>query len=153
MMASNKVPDTEAVFVEISLTLQMGLDCLRNPSWTGGTGWVCQPGALRSLKPGEPWPEGEILSAERVLDEMEGRSLHIRTAREGWHFTILKERKEQERIELPEFLASSILYLASFPDLGRLHYRRYFRLTEQDGLRVYRPWAARFAGFSPKEQP
>jgi hypothetical protein len=148
MTRSNKVPDTEAVFVEIVSTLETTLDRLRAPAWTGGHGWVCQPGALRLLKPGDPWPEGEILSAERVMDEAGDRSLHIRAAQGGWRFSNIQERQEPGTT----FLANSVRYLASFPELGRLHYRRYFCLVEQDGIQVYRPWAARFAGFSPKEE-
>jgi len=135
----------DKVKVSIENQLHTSLSFLQDPELCSGSGWVCLPGALVKLEPGDPWPQGEILSAERTLGDGSSRSVHLRATDGGWVFTRILE--ESTGPDGHHDLADSIDYISSFDPSGCLRYRRYFRGVLCDGVPVYRPLAARFAGF------
>lgn len=103
----------------------------------GSTGWVCRPSEISE------WPcdaHGLLLSAE--VAGTDGTSLHVRRTGHSWSGWRYREttgvrfvKRREERI-------------GTVPGRDRtLHYAVYWGLLPENGIEVYRPFAARFTGW------
>lgn len=103
------------------------------------TGWICRPHELVE------WPgsqaSGPIVSAELARDD--GKSLHIRQSEKGWTAWHLSEGLGESCMA---FRQSYVGTLDGQPN-RRLAYVVYWKLHEESEIEVYRPFAARFAGW------
>jgi hypothetical protein len=119
-----------------------------------GDGWVCLTDRVLRWRGG--MPPGMPLAGELALDEH--RSVHIRRAGDGWLATLLSEEAAagaqegvlfREGACVEERLLESSAPKDAFTDFAGgaappFRYRVFYR-TDADG--VYRPYAARFAGW------
>lgn len=102
----------------------------------GGDGWVCLTDEVLRYD-GAPIA-GTVLNAE--LSDGEGVSLHVRQHRGGWQVTTLSEEAGGEHRYFEESYCST-------EGNDRLLYHLFWQRRTVDGLDVWQPWVARFAGW------
>lgn len=102
-----------------------------------GQGWILLPSQVSRWDGGD-WPKGPILAAEIAQGE---HSLHIRPWGGGWRMWIYSDKHEGDDRCLDESFLST-------EGSNQLLYRVYWKLAPgDDGIQVYRPYAARFLGW------
>ena len=102
----------------------------------GGQGWICTTGRAFRYDGGSI--EGLVLGAE--VSDGARRSLHVRQAQEGWLITELSEEAGGEHLMQEEH------YLSTEGEAS-LAYAVYWRKSDEGGVEVWSPWAARFMGW------
>ena len=107
----------------------------------GGLGWICFTDRV------ETWRGGKLtglpLSAEVVLPSGT-ESLHLRAVGASWELRTLREHTEGDDGRVTHSYVAN-----EHPAVGadRLRYHVWWRGFDKDGIRVWRPFAARFTGF------
>lgn len=106
-------------------------------------GWLCCTGEVRPWTSSEGClPAGVPLSGEFVRTEVGdgSASVHLRQVQGGWKAWELRQGPgDSHRVEEHEYLST---------EAGRrLRYLRYWEARTEHGISVWRPVAARFAGW------
>ncbi len=104
-------------------------------SLAGAEGWVCRPHRVERYAPSGA---GMLLDAEVAAGAV---SIHVRHNADGWLAWRYEEVPDGDDLIFDERLVST-------EGAPRLRYRVVWRReTDEDGIEVYRPFAARFAGW------
>lgn len=106
-------------------------------------GWLCCTGEVRPWTSAEgSLPAGIPLSGEFVRTDSPGgsASVHLRQVQGGWKAWELRQQPgETHRVEEHEYVSTEVG--------RRLRYLRYWEPQPEHGVPVWRPVAARFAGW------
>lgn len=105
-----------------------------------GRGWIARPHRVEEWPGGTP--EGLVLSAE--IAGSAGVSLHVRRTGRTWTGWTYREVPGDDLVFRERFVGT----VEGHPE-RRLVYATHWRLSDPDdtGVRVYRPYAARFTGW------
>lgn len=108
-------------------------------------GWVCYPDGVYDVRGHSRAPEREErqrpLSAELFVD---GESIVVRLGEDGWRLARIREETEDDAVDTLYFDQN---YLSTEP--GRsLRYRIYWRRSDDELGRPWRPWVAAFRGWT-----
>lgn len=110
-----------------------------------GPGWVCTTDRVRRV-PDADLGDAAPLSAEVAISA--DRSLHLRQHGTGWRAWLLEDKmKASGALPAPGDELAVDESFVSTEERARLCYRTWWRLQEEDGVDIWRPYASRFIGW------
>lgn len=113
-------------------------------------GWVCFPDGVYDVRDRPKAPEREEwqrpLSAELYVD---GESIVIRFGENGWRIARIREETGEDAVDTLYFDQT---FLSTEPGRSLL-YRVYWRRSDEEVGRPWRPWVAAFRGWTEEEGP
>jgi hypothetical protein len=143
IQASIQATPSEEIDKDDEVLRQVAAFCAENPA--DCSGWLCFTDRVEVITGGFDFTAATgriLLNGELACGT---KSLHLRQSEKGWIIYRL------ERTDGGEMLMFEENYLPMRKDMGKLRYEMFWRKEKNsEEQETYRPYASRFAGFTPQ---